>query len=210
MTLSKLQLLIISSFVLLSYGCQSKNPYISIGKIKYESKYTSTKFKVQLLPDTGEGFSRYLENFAIVSAEDNDGFKYTLLSPTNRKGVTEPELNDLNLYYSVPIDNSKINEFIDKINQSIAKWDEEYVDSKGISETFDISSSKTKMKFIFESSSKGSLAYIMIFTGKYIQYINKGEIVEYEKSFTFDLENKKELQTLVDLLRQSYSEKQLK
>lgn len=141
----------------------------------------------------------------MVSAKDNDNLIYTLITPVRHSISNRPKLDELSLYYSVPLNKEKVKELIVKVDEAIIEIAKEYPYYKGYSSRFHIEGKKTDLSFSVEVKEDIVFVTLTVFTGKTFIYVDKPEL-KYEKIFDFNLKTKKELQGFKDLLNQSLIE----
>ncbi len=173
--------------------------------------YTSTAISADFTVIRGKNERlKYPSEFGVVAAIDNKSYKYTLIAPLYlSRQYRKAKLKQFNLYYAIPLSDKKLKEFIDKLDDSISKWDKKFPTNKGYNVFYSIIGKETKMFFHFQNGEDGALAYIQILTGKKFVYTNAPNSNIYETIYDFEIKSLKELKGFKELLVSALNETNL-
>ncbi len=171
-------------------------------KIEFRSINTVTDFSVV------EGLNSDLKypDFGVISALDNGTEHYSLIVPTFDEASAKgsPKLSLYNLDHAIVLTDAHVVELMRVIDLAVADWNVEYPTNKGKNLAYTVITDEPTFDFHYQNSENGSIASVIVATGKDIQVEADGGIT-YPKpiAYTFELTSAQELEGFKDLLNHS-------
>lgn len=171
-------------------------------KIEFRSINTVTDFTVVA---AGENDYDY-PDFGVISALDNGTYHYNLIVPTFDEAQAKGNgaLSMYNLDHAIALTDAHATELIAVIDLALADWGLEYSESKGKNLAYTVLTDQPTFDFHYQNNKSGSIASVIVATGKVIQVEGDGGITHAEPiAYTYEITSASELQGFKDLLTRS-------
>lgn len=205
-TLNKIILMGLISFLFIGCASTKTNYYISSADKKYKSHSVETDFIVMSanakeMKGLGSSLSSNKSSlYRVVSAVDNKELHYTLIAPKTR-GISNNSLSSAMLYHSVTLQDEHLKELLLKIDYSIKNWGKVFGKSNGYNASHTIEGEDSLISYNYQNTKSGSIAFLKINTGK--SYINPTNKVTYTYVYEYKFKKLSKLKLFNLLLEKS-------